>query len=197
MPSNLDTITAFLRGKGLSPAQVAGVEGNLQVESNFNPAAANPKEGAIGIAQWEGGRRTALQNYARATGGSETDLNTQLGFLWSELTGSESNAYTQLLATSSASAAATVFDQYYERSSGSSRQKRVDAANAIADGDTGGVWGGLSTTAGQIAGAASALNPLSGWQGSVLSIALKVAGAAACAALVIVGAKETVRGSQT
>lgn len=39
------------------------------------------------------------------------------------------------------------------------------------------------------------LNPFSGWQNDVLTIVLKLAGAAACAALVIVGAKESVKGS--
>jgi cell wall-associated NlpC family hydrolase len=47
-----------------------------------------------------------------------------------------------------------------------------------------------STVAGQVAGA---LNPFSGWQTDVLGIVLKLAGAAACIGLVIVGAKETVK----
>lgn len=47
----------------------------------------------------------------------------------------------------------------------------------------------------QVASAASKLNPFAGWQNDALTIALKLAGAAACAALVIVGAKQTVKDS--
>lgn len=55
--------------------------------------------------------------------------------------------------------------------------------------------GSIGQAAAQVAGqVASAANPFSGWQSDVLSIALKLAGAAACAALVIVGAKSTVKG---
>jgi Phage tail lysozyme len=197
--SNLDTITAFLRGKGLTPAQVAGVEGNLKVESNFSPTASNPREGAVGIAQWEGGRRTALQAYARAHGTTETDLSAQLGYLWQELQGPEHAALTALTGTTSAAQAATVFDQQFERSSAASLPARVAAANSLAGSadSAGGIWGGITTTAGQIAGApaAAASAVLSGWQGGVLRIALLVAGAGTAAALVIVGAKETVKGS--
>jgi uncharacterized protein YycO len=40
---------------------------------------------------------------------------------------------------------------------------------------------------------AAAVNPFGDWQTSVLGIALKLAGAAACAALVVIGIKETVK----
>lgn len=130
--SNQSTITTFLRGKGLTTAQVAGVAGNLQIESGFSPTAYNPGEKAIGIAQWEGSRRTALQAYARKAGTSETDLKTQLGFLWHELTTSESGALAALRATSTPAAAAAAFDKRYERSSGKARSARESAANVIA-----------------------------------------------------------------
>lgn len=130
--SNQSTITTFLRGKGLTTAQVAGVAGNLQIESGFSPTAYNPGEKAIGIAQWEGSRRTALQAYARKAGTSETDLKTQLGFLWHELTTSESGALAALRATSTPAAAAASFDKRYERSSGAARSARESAATVIA-----------------------------------------------------------------
>jgi len=82
-----DIIVAFLQAKGLHTNAIRGILGNLQVESGYNPNALNAGEGAIGIAQWEGSRRTALQNYAAATGGKETSITTQLGFLWKELNG--------------------------------------------------------------------------------------------------------------
>lgn len=128
MSSNQGAITDFLAGKGLSAAQIAGVEGNLWVESGFNPTDLNKAEGAIGIAQWEGPRRTALRAYAAQTGSTETSLSTQLAFMWKELTGSESGAYSKLKATSTPGDAAAVFDQFYERSSGEARATRIKKA---------------------------------------------------------------------
>lgn len=196
--STLDTVLAYLRNTlGLSPAQAAGVAGNLEVESGLNPAAYNSSEGAIGLAQWEGGRRKALDAFAAQRGTSETDLGTQLAFLGAELHGSESGAYGRLLATSDPAAAAAAFDQYYERSSGSARQKRIDAANAIAAGNdpatSMSVGGGSSSSSSGAGG--SVASRVGGWMGlgsTLFTVGLKVAGAAAAGALVIVGATHTV-----
>lgn len=194
--SNLDTILAYLRGPlGLSPAQAAGVAGNLQVESGLDPTAENKAEGAIGLAQWEGGRRTALQRFAAASGGSETDLSTQLGFLGSELHGSESGALQHLMATSDPSSAAAAFDQYYERSAGTSRATRVADAQAIAAGQPVSTGGGGGATATPAASIASSIGGPFGWGGTVFSIGVKILGAAAAAGLVIVGATHTVSGT--
>jgi hypothetical protein len=201
--TNLDTILTFLVGHGLTRAQAAGVAGNLQIESNFSPTAANPKEGAIGIAQWEGGRRTALRAYAAKTGGKETDLNTQLGYLWQELQGPEHGAYVALQQATSASAAAAVFDAKFERSSGGSRQARIDAANKINSTASGTNWfgsagdvvsGAVGNATDAVSAAADSLNPVAaltnlfgGWQGDVLSIGLKALAGTAAAALVVAG----------
>jgi hypothetical protein len=194
--SNLDQILSFLTGKGLTGAQAAGVAGNLQVESGFSPTAYNPREGAIGIAQWEGGRRTALDSYAKKTGGSETDLNTQLGYLWSELQGSESNALHRLLATNDAGSAAAAFDQFYERSAGTSRGARMSNAQQIAAGHpstTGPAGGGAAPgLTAQNVGLGSLI--AGNWQADVLNIALKFGGGCAAAALVVIGVRETVKG---
>lgn len=139
LSGNAAIIATFLASKGLTAPQIAGVLGNLQIESGFSPTAFNSGEGAIGIAQWEGGRRTALQQFASRMGTSETSLSAQLNFLWSELTGSESAALSALRATHDPTAAATVFDQSYERSAGTSRAQRIAAALAIF---AGGIVGG-------------------------------------------------------
>lgn len=158
---NQSAITAFLAGKGLTSAQIAGVEGNLQIESSGAPTAYNSREGAIGLAQWEGGRRTNLQHYAASLGTTETDLNAQLGFLWSELTGPEHGALVALTAATTPAAAATAFDQKYERSSAASLPARVAAAEAIAAGGIQGgsgvpATGGGSSTGGGSTGGGSA-----------------------------------------
>jgi hypothetical protein len=114
----------------LSPAQLSGILGNMEVESSFNTSAWNSREGALGLSQWEGGRLTALQAFAAKRGTSASNLDTQLDFLMSELGGDESGALAQLKAANSPQAAAAAFDQYYERSSGSSRGTRMaDAQN--------------------------------------------------------------------
>ncbi|WP_433526601.1 phage tail tip lysozyme [Nocardia pseudovaccinii] len=125
-------IYKYLLSKGFTPAQAAGILGNMQVESGFDTGAYNPGEGAIGLCQWEGGRRANLEAFAASQGRSVTDWQTQVDFMIHELKGSESNAYGHLTSASSAGAAAAAFDQYYERSSGEARGQRVANANSIA-----------------------------------------------------------------
>jgi len=125
-------IYRYLLSKGFTPAQAAGILGNMQVESGFDTGAYNPKEGAIGLCQWEGGRRANLEAFAAAQGKSVTDWHVQVDFMMHELQGGESNAYGHLKAANSAGAAAAAFDQYYERSSGEARGHRVANANSIA-----------------------------------------------------------------
>lgn len=191
--TTLDTVMSFLKGKGLSTAQAAGLAGNWTVESGLNPASSNPREGAIGIAQWEGGRRAALDKYAAATGGSEKDLTTQLNYAWYELNTSESSALQRLLATNDPGTAASVVDQYYERSSGSARAQRITNAQQIAGG-TYSSAGGTAQNAGYTAQNAGLLDNVTGWQADVLSIALKFGAGITAAALVVVGIRETTKG---
>lgn len=121
----------FLKAKKLRNASIAGIAGNIQIESSFNSAALNAAEGAIGYCQWELGRRTRLQQYAAAHGTSETDGNTQLNFMWQELNTSYIPAKIAVMTAPSASAAAAAFDSMYEVSAGTSRAQRQAAAEAI------------------------------------------------------------------
>jgi hypothetical protein len=130
---NESRIAAYLRADGLNPIATAGVLGNLQVESGFNPAAYNANEGAIGLAQWEGGRRTdGLDGLARQRGTSETDLDTQLAWLVHELNGMP-GFIAQLNGQSTPEAAAALVDEDFERSAGTSRgQRQANARAALA-----------------------------------------------------------------
>lgn len=132
--NNAAIIASFLKSKGVSEPLIWGILGNLQVESSLDPTASNVKEGAIGIAQWEGGRRTALDQWAAAHGGSETDLNMQLGYLWHEMNTTESSAWQSVQGATTAGQAASLWDQYYERSSGAARQDRINYAEQYASG---------------------------------------------------------------
>jgi hypothetical protein len=125
-------IYQYLIAKGFTPAQAEGILGNMQVESGLNTGAYNSAEGAIGLCQWEGGRRTALEQYAASQGKPVTNWQVQVDFMMKELQGSESGAYSALKSATTPAEAAAVFDQDYERSAGTSRGQRIADANSIA-----------------------------------------------------------------
>lgn len=128
-------IASFLAAHGFNTIAIDGILGNLQVESGFNPQAYNANEGAIGIAQWEGGRRTALQDYARSTGSDETNLTTQLNFLLQEV--QQRGLLNELNNAGSPAEAATIWDTKFEVSAGTTRAQRIANANAFAKNGTG------------------------------------------------------------
>jgi hypothetical protein len=135
---------------GLRPEIASGILGNMQVESGFRTNANNPSEGAIGLCQWEGGRRKELEAFAnrpeerakaQADGVSNPvlDWKVQVDFMMHELKGdngqggSEANAWRMLQQARTPEQAAAAFDQYYERSSGAARGTRVADARQIHD----------------------------------------------------------------
>jgi hypothetical protein len=105
----------YLVKKGMTPAQAAGVVGNLIQESTLNSGAYNKSEGAYGLAQWRGSRLSDLQSFAASQGKSIDDVNTQLDFIMHELKGKESKAGQMLFASKTADEAAFNFGKYYER----------------------------------------------------------------------------------
>src|SRR5699024_1463526 len=107
-----EKIWNFLKDKGLSNEQVAGVLGNfahesgmradrVQGDAKFDEAKANSAISGygIGIAQWDNTRRQGLMKYAKEKGKKWSDLDLQLDYLWKELTGSESAALAHLKTT--------------------------------------------------------------------------------------------------
>lgn len=89
--SNEETIYNFYVREGYTPEQAAAFVGNYYQESKYDPTLVN-SIGATGIAQWLGGRLTALQNFAQGKSKSATSLLVQLDFSIHELKGSESGA---------------------------------------------------------------------------------------------------------
>ena len=85
---NPQKIYNFLRKKGLSHEAAVGIMANLQQESGMDPSKLQYGGGpGRGIAQWEvGGRFSGLEELAASHGRDWTDLETQLEFLWNELT---------------------------------------------------------------------------------------------------------------
>lgn len=114
-----------------SKIAASGILGNMMTESSFQTSCTNTKEGAIGLCQWEGQRRQALEAFASSHGRSVTDWKLQVDFMVSELKGGESSAFSKLQQSGSPAQAAAIFDQYYERSSGDARSQRKNNAENL------------------------------------------------------------------
>lgn len=83
-----EQIYGFFLQKGLTPEQAAGVTGNAQLESGFDPLAHNPSGPEyLGIFQWDKpGRWLLLKTYAASKGQDPNTLVAQLDFAWYEAT---------------------------------------------------------------------------------------------------------------
>lgn len=92
---NVAKIWNYLKADGYSDAQAAGIMGNWQAESGFDPSICQggghsdtcPQDGVTGygLAQWTyGTRQQALHAFASNKGTKDSDLQTQLEFFDSE-----------------------------------------------------------------------------------------------------------------
>lgn len=88
----------FFKSKGLSDIAVAGILGNLMVESgdenltktdSIGDKKLGAKQSAYGLAQWRLDRKTDLKNFASKQGKPMSDFLTQLNFIWEEINGSQ------------------------------------------------------------------------------------------------------------
>lgn len=125
---NLEKVLRFFTGKGLTLAQAAGIAGNIQQESHFDPTiiqgGAQADENyrlvdgiGFGLVQWtSGGRQQGLMDYAEETNRSIIDLAMQLDYIWVELEGSYKSTLEELKKTTTPLDAAIVFHDGYEKS---------------------------------------------------------------------------------
>ena len=141
---NMDKIFKFLIDpqRGLTVAQAAGVIGNLMAESQLDPTIIQggghatpdytPENGkGFGIAQWTFTARQAPLAKYMETYKDITNLDGQVGFMWSELTGTHSEALRKLKEVDTPGDAAYVFHKYYEGSADSPQQvAQVRGGNA-------------------------------------------------------------------
>jgi hypothetical protein len=131
---NGEKIFTFLIGKGLTAEQAAGILGNLQEESGFDPAIIQGIDGinggkpriatadykteidiGFGLAQWTfRSRQLALEAFASSTNRTIIDLSMQVDFLWQEF--SSSPALASLKNQTTPETAARDFHITYERS---------------------------------------------------------------------------------
>jgi hypothetical protein len=143
----------YFLSKGLTGQQAAGIMGNWSRESSMNPGAeqikgsswtdlSNGRNSAVGLAQWDGGRRPALIKYLQSKGettdvmrsASDANMLNQLDYTWQELNGPyKDTALTQLQAAKTPSEAAFAFHKYYEISADSPDkiQNRLNDAEAF------------------------------------------------------------------
>lgn len=105
----------FFKHHGMSDAQAAAFIGNFMQESGLDPGADQPGGPGRGIAQWsEGARWDQLLRYAAAQKKSPGTLETQLNFVWHELTGSYSGALAKIKNSKSLEEAVSAIAHDYE-----------------------------------------------------------------------------------
>lgn len=152
---------------GWSPVQAAGMVGGFMGESSLNPAAYNPNDpgGSIGLAQWNGPRRTAFEQFA---GDKARDPFTQLSFANNELRSTEGHAG-KMLSSADTLEKAVAANLAYERPKGYTSSdvnsmpafaKRLEYAQNAYNGYTNGVAAPASTAPPQQAPAATELTGL-------------------------------------
>lgn len=114
---NSEKIWNYFKKKGFSDAGISGIMANLYHESGYNPSQKQLGGGpGRGLAQWEGPRFTALQEFARGRSQSWTDLQTQLDFLMHEMKTNHSSSFEEYFKNASdASIAAAKFENEFER----------------------------------------------------------------------------------
>ena len=113
--ANAALIWNYYKSKGFSDLQTAGLMGNIEAESEYDPTV--EYQGHYGIHQWGDSRFTDLQNLANSKGTSWSDLSTQLDYAYSELTGSESGTMNPSLwaNVTTPAQAADIIREKYER----------------------------------------------------------------------------------
>lgn len=109
-----DTALRFFKDRGWSAEQSAGIVANLKAESNFSPGATGDNGQAVGIAQWHPDRQL---DFKRLFGKDIRDASfiDQLNFVDWELHNRPEFGGAMLKASQSATDAARIFSNLYER----------------------------------------------------------------------------------
>jgi hypothetical protein len=130
MPLNLQAFS-FFTSRGWSPAQAAGIVGNLHYEGGFNPSRPGDGGAAIGNAQWHSDRQAIFQRvYGQPIASASNEQ--QWAFVDYELHHNESRAGTLLGQATTPEQATRIVAQYYERPANlSSLPQRTSLANRV------------------------------------------------------------------
>ena len=135
---NATIVAKRLKGAGYTRAQIAGVLGNFQLESGFNPrineggAVGNPRGiGGYGLGQWTGTRQDDLINFAKGRKTDPGSTNLQADFLLHELGGSEKAAADSIRKAVSPEEASRRFLTDFERAGIPKTKERMQAARDL------------------------------------------------------------------
>lgn len=109
----------FFIARGFTREQTAGIMGNLMQEHRFNTT-------GDGLAQWTGGRKTALLSRA-----DPYNIYTQLQFLMDELNGGYASVQTAIRSSTSVEDAVIIFQDRFERCGICMQSNRVQYAYNI------------------------------------------------------------------
>jgi hypothetical protein len=127
-PNEITAYNYFI-GKGFTPAQAAGIVGNLEQEDpGLIPTRKQTNGPAMGIAQWEPPRWAQLKAYE---GTNALTLQGQLDFIWHELQTTEAAAYSAVKGCTTVSCATQKFEAKYEGAGKPNMPARIAFANAI------------------------------------------------------------------
>ena len=114
-----DLVSRF-RSYGVPDVVAAGIIGNIDAESSFDPRAVNPTSGAKGLIQWLSKDRL---NNAKNNGFDLNNVEDQIAFIIWELNNSESRAKQELMKAKTPQEAAEIFAEYYVRPEGASNRR--------------------------------------------------------------------------
>lgn len=107
---------SYFRSKGLSPQVSAGIVGNLLQENRAMDPTLTNSIGMKGIAQWDATRWGNLVRFAKDKGLNPNDFQTQLQFVYKELsTGEGGLSLSTLQSQKTLENAAVIFRKQYER----------------------------------------------------------------------------------
>jgi hypothetical protein len=144
LSNNARTAFNYFVNKGFTEIQSAGIVGNLMQESSVRPTAVEYGGGpGRGIAQWSIGGRwnhdpINLASYAAARGKDRWALNTQLDFIWYELSNVGDFGLAQVRSADTLSEAIYAFQDKYERCGTCQPGRRLQyAQQVLADYGTG------------------------------------------------------------
>lgn len=113
-----------LQDRGMAPHIAEGFAMNIADESAFNTEAIGDGGQAVGLIQWNGKRKAALEAFAASTGSDPLDHDVQLDFLMYELGGPESAAWRKIQTATTAGEAAALIVNHFERPAEEHRARR-------------------------------------------------------------------------
>ena len=113
-----------LMQRGMPEYIARGYATNFRDESAFNPAASGDNGRALGLGQWNGPRKAALEAFAASQGKPASDPNVQLDFVMQENAGPEAAAWSKISTTKDPASAAAAVLNYWERPSEQNRARR-------------------------------------------------------------------------